>query len=63
MAAGDQDLWSVILLTTSGLANNTVKTFEGKRPEDGAGHGQLAWKALAEKYNGHTRPEGRATRN
>ena len=42
----NQDLWSVLLLTTSGSANNTVKTFEGKRPEDGAGHGQLAWKAL-----------------
>ena len=50
----NQDLWSVILLTTSGLANNTVKTFEGKRPEDGTGRGQLAWKALTEKHNGHT---------
>ena len=41
----NQDLWSVLLLTTSGSANKTVKKFEGKRPEDGAGHGQLAWKA------------------
>ena len=33
----NQDLWSVILLTTSGFANNTIKKFEGKRPEDGTG--------------------------
>ena len=51
----NQDLWSVLLLTTSGSANNTVKKFEGKRPEDGTGHGQLAWKALTERYNGHTK--------
>ena len=51
----NQDLWSVLLLTTSGSANNTVKTFEGKRPEDGAGHEQLARKALTEKCNGHTK--------
>ena len=56
-----QCLWSVLLLTTSGSANNAVKTFEGKRPEDGAGHGQLvAWKALTEKYNGHTNEARRA---
>ena len=48
-------LWSVLLLTTSGSANNTVKKSEGKRPEDGAGYGQLTWKALTEKYNGHTK--------
>ena len=43
----------VLLLTTSGSAKNTVKKPEEKRPEDGAGHGQLAWKVLTEKYNGH----------
>ena len=41
-------------------ANNTIQKFEGKRPEDGAGHGQAAWKALTEKYNGHTKEAGRA---
>ena len=37
----NQDLWSVLLFTTSGSANNAVKKFEGKRPEDETGHGQL----------------------
>ena len=56
----NRDLWSVLLLTTSGSANNTVKKFEGKRPDDEAGHGQLAWKALTEKCNGHTKEARRA---
>ena len=56
----NQDIWSVILLTTSGSANNTVKKFEGKGPEHGAGHGQLAWKALTEKYNDHTKEARKA---
>ena len=56
----NHDLCSVLLLTTSGPANNAVKKVEGKRPEDGAGHGQLAWKALTEKYNGHTKEATRA---
>ena len=47
----NRDLWCVLLLTTSGSVNNTVKTSEEKRPDDGAGHGQLARKVLAEKYN------------
>ena len=56
-----QDLWSILLLTTSGSANNTVKKFEGKRPEDGAGHGQVAWKALTENCSGHTKEAKRAS--
>ena len=55
-----QYLWSAPRLTTSRSANNTVKMFEGKRPEDGSGHGQLAWKALTDKYNGHTMEAKRA---
>ena len=55
----NQDLWGV-LFATSGSASNTVKTFEGKRLEDGAGHGQLALNALTEKYNGHAKKAGRA---
>ena len=43
----NQDLWSVLLLTTSGSAHNVVKKFEGKRQEDGAGFGQAAWEALS----------------
>ena len=27
----NQDLWSILFLTTSGSANNVVKKFEGKR--------------------------------
>ena len=56
----NQDLWSVLLLTTSGSANNVVKKFEGKRQEDGAGNGQAAWEALTEKYNSHTKEARRA---
>ena len=51
----NQDIWSVLVLTTTGSANNAVKKFEGKRTEDRAGHGQLAWKALTDKHNGHTK--------
>ena len=49
-----------MLLTTSRSANSTVKTFEEKRPAYGSGHGQLAWKALTDKYNGHTKEAKRA---
>ena len=35
----NQDIWSVLLLTISGSANNAVKKFGGKRPEDGEGYG------------------------
>ena len=38
----NQYLWSVLFLTTSASANNTVKTFERQQQEDGAGHGQRA---------------------
>ena len=38
----NQNLWSVLLLATSGSANNAVKKFEGKRPEGGSEYGQLA---------------------
>lgn len=46
-----QNLYSILLLTTLGSANNAVRKIEGKRPEDGAGNGKAAWKALTEKYN------------
>ena len=48
----NQDLWSALLLTIPGSANDIIKKIEGKRPEDGAGHGQAAWKVLTKKYNG-----------
>ena len=56
----DQNLWSVLLLTTPGSAINAVKNFRGKRPEDGAGHGQMTWKALTENYNEHTKETRKA---
>ena len=56
----NHDLWSILFLTTSGSANNVVKKFEGKRPEDGTGNGQAAWNALNEKYNSHTKEARRA---
>ena len=40
----DQDLWSVLFLTTSGSANNVVRRFEGKQPEDGIGTGRRLWR-------------------
>ena len=55
----NRDLWSVLLLTTYCSASNTLKTFEGKRSEDGTGHGPVARKARAEKNSGH----GRDARN
>lgn len=51
----NQDFWSHLLLTTSGSAMNAVKTFVGKRPDGGSGHGKLAWKTLTVKFNGHTK--------
>ena len=42
----NQDLWGVLFLTTSGSANNVVKRFECKQPEDGVGNGQAALEAL-----------------
>ena len=56
----NQDLWSVLFLTTSGLANNVVKRFEGKQPNDGVGNGQATSEALREKYNSHTKEARRA---
>ena len=56
----NQDLWSVLFLTTSGSANNVVKRFEGKQPEDGIGNGQAALEALRGKYNSHTKGARRA---
>ena len=51
----NQDLWSVILLTTSGSANNVITKFGGKEAEDGAGDGHAARETLDETYNSHTK--------
>ena len=45
------NLYSVIFLATNTGATTVVRRHEGKKPEDGLGDGQEAWKALQEKYD------------
>lgn len=52
--SGDQDLWRILFLSPH-LGMNTIETFEGNQPEDGAGHAQAGWKALAGKCTAHTK--------
>ena len=56
----NQDLWSILLLTTSGSASNNVKKFEGTKPKDGTGDSHAAWQALNEKCNSRTKEARRA---
>ena len=56
----NQDLWSVLLLTTSGSARNVSKKFEGKKAKNGTGDGHAAWQALNDKYNSHNKVARRA---
>ena len=53
-------LFSILFLTTSGLAFSVLRRFEGKTREDGVGHGQDAWGALHEKFDGCSREALRA---
>ena len=46
------NLFSILFFTTSGPAFSVVQRFEGKTREDGVGHGQDAWGALREKFDG-----------
>ena len=39
----NNNLLSILFLTTSGPAFSVVRRFEGKTREDGVGHGQDAW--------------------
>ena len=55
--ATSQYLYSVLFFTTSGLAFSVVRRLEGKTPAEGAEHGQQAWAALREKFNGCSRAE------
>ena len=48
-------LFSILYFTTSGPAFSVVRRFERKRREDGVGHGQDAWAALCEKFDGCSR--------
>ena len=51
----NHNLFSILFFTTSGPAFSVVRRFEGKTREDGVGHGQAAWAALREKFNGCSR--------
>ena len=45
----NNDLFSILFITTENSANNTVRCFMGKTQEDGVGNGQEAWAALRER--------------
>ena len=51
----NHNLLSVPYFTTSGPAFSVVRRFEWKRREDRVGHGQDAWAALREKFDGCSR--------
>ena len=51
----NHNLFSILFCTTSGPAFSVVRGFEGKTREDRVGHGQDAWGALREKFNGYSR--------
>ena len=48
----NHNLFRILFFTTSGPAFSIVRRFEGETGEDGVGHGQAAWAALREKFNG-----------
>ena len=45
------NLYSVLFLATNGGGNTVVRRHDGKKPEDGLGGGQPAWKVFGEKYD------------
>ena len=51
----NHNLFSILFFTTSGPAFSVVRRFEVKTREDGVGHGQDAWAALREKFDGCSR--------
>ena len=51
----NHNLFSILFFTTSGPAFSDVGRFEGKTRDDGVGHGQDAWTALREKFDGCSR--------
>ena len=51
----NQNLFCVLFFAMAGSTFSVVLTFEGKRPQDGPGHGQQAWVALREKFDGCSR--------
>ena len=53
--AANQYLYSMLFFTTIGSAFSVVRRFQGKTLAKGAGHGQQAWAALREKFDGCSR--------
>ena len=51
----NNNLFSILYFTTSGSAFSVVRRFEGRIREGGLGHGQDAWAALREKFDGCSR--------
>ena len=56
----NHNLFSILYFTKSGPAFFVVQRFEGKTQEGGVGHGQNAWTALREKFDGCSREALRA---
>ena len=56
----NHNLFSILFYATSGPAFSIVRRFEVKTREDGEGHGQDAWAALREKFDGCSREALRA---
>ena len=44
----NQNIFCVLFFTAPGSVFSAVRRFEGKRPQDGLGHGQQVWVALCE---------------
>ena len=56
----NHNLFSILYFTTFGPAFSVVRRFEGKTRESGVVHGQDAWAALREKFDGCSREALRA---
>ena len=56
----NHNLFIILFFATSGPAFSVVRRFEGETREDGVGHGQDAWGALREKFDGCSREALRA---
>ena len=56
----NHSLFSIVCFTTSGPVFSVVGRFEGKTRDDGVGHGQDAWAALRETFDGCSREALRA---
>ena len=51
----NQTLYTILFFTTSGSTFSVVRGFEGKTREERVGHGQDAWVALGDTFDGCSR--------